>query len=851
MPFLSPRVHRVLAFVRPYRFRLLAVVIFLVLSIAIDLSFPAILQQAIDRALLAGDERLLLTLTGALVGLAALRMLVGGISGYLQTWIAAHIVYDMRDHLFSHLLALPMGFFARTKVGDMMSRLHGDITEVQSVATGALVGFVTALLGLLGTIGFLLYYSWKLFLVSCVVTPLAALALTRFRNRIHGVARDVRERNAELASLTVDALGAVRFLRAAGAEPIEQERYRRAGSALMRSLLRFQVVSALGGGLPGSLLVLGAALALLLGGRMVIAGTLTVGALTAFAIYQGRLFGPLSGLMGLYLRLQRARASLDRIFEYLDLAPETPDAPDAVDPGLVRGEVEFADVSFGYEAGRPVLAGVSFRIAPGEHVAVIGASGAGKSTLVDLLWRFYTPDRGTILIDGQDLRRLRRAPLIAQMAVVSQDPHLWNATLGENIRYGRPGATAEEIAAAARAADLGPLLATLERGLATPVGERGAELSAGQRQRVALARALLRQPQILVLDEAMSALDWAAEDQVRRSLAELMAGRTTIVITHRLARAREADQILVLDGGRIVERGRHDELMAAGGMYAGLVARESESPAALPSPAAPARAADPPAAPAPLVRGPHLPGDGRGVKVALVDSGITAPHPHVPRVAGGVTIAVENGIARVTPGFADRNGHGTACAALMAYLAPGAEIHAVKIFDRELRARHEALVAAIEWCAAERIQVVNLSLGTVAGDHLDALHGACRRAVAAGAVLIAAAPRSGPASYPASFPEVIAVGEDRALGDDDIALGDGAGRDFLASGYARPQPDVPTERNFRGSSFAAARLATIVARLLEREPGLDAAAVRTRLVALAAGGGAAPAAHGDASRRPS
>lgn len=833
MPLLSRRAERVLAFIRPYRGRLLLVLALLVVSIAIDLSFPAILQQAIDRALLAGDGRLLLWLTGALVVLAGLRMIVGAVSGYVQTWIAAHIVFDMRDHLFSHLLALPMSFFARTKVGDMMSRLHGDITEVQSVATGALVGFVTAILGLAGTIGFLLYYSWKLFLVSCVVSPLAALLLTRFRHKIHDVAKDVRERNADLASLTVDALGAVRFLRAAGAEPIERERYRTAGTALMRSLLRFQVVSAVGGGFPGSLLVFGAALALLLGGRMVIAGSLTVGALTAFAIYQGRLFGPLQGLMGLYMRLQRARASLDRIFEYLDLAPETPDLPGAVDPGPLAGAIEFAHVSFAYEPGKPVLEDVSFRVAPGEHVAVIGASGAGKSTLVDLLWRFYAPDRGTIAIDGRDLKELRRAPVIAQMAVVSQEPHLWNATLGENIRYGRPGATGAEIAAAARAADLGPLLATLDRGLDTPVGERGAQMSAGQRQRIALARAFIRRPRVLVLDEAMSSLDWASEDQVRRSLDELMTGVTTIVITHRLARARDADQILVLAGGRIAERGRHAELMAAGGIYAGLIARESTGSDPSESES---QDRDQTGVPAHLRRGPRLRGDGRGIRVALVDSGVTTPHPHVPAVLGGVTITVEHGRARAEPGFADRNGHGTACAALISYLAPGAEIHAVKIFDHELRASQEALVAAIEWCVAERIQVVNLSLGTVAGDHLEPLHAACRRAVAAGAILIAAAPRSGPASYPACFPEVIAVGEDRSLGDDDLALGGDSGRDFLTSGYARPQPGVPPERNFRGSSFAAARLASIVARLLEREPALGPAGVRARLAELARGG---------------
>jgi ABC-type multidrug transport system fused ATPase/permease subunit len=831
-PRLSRRVRRVLAFVRPYAGRLIGILALLVLSIALDLSFPAILQQAIDRALLAGNSQLLMALTVALVALAGLRIAIGAASGYFQTWVASHIVFDMRDHLFSHLLALPMRFFARTKVGDMMSRLHGDITEVQSVATGALVGFITSVLGLIGTTAFLIYYSWRLFLVSCLVTPLAALALSRFRGRIHAVAKDVRERNADLASLTVDALGAVRFVRASGAEAIEQRKYRQAGRALIQSLLRFQVVSALGGGLPGSLLLVGAAIALFLGGRMVIEGTLTVGALTAFSIYQARLFGPIQGLMGLYLRLQRARASLDRIFEILDLPPDTPDRQDAADPEPVRGQVEFRDVSFGYEQGKPVLDGVSFHVQPGRRIALIGTSGAGKSTIIDLLWRFYHPDRGAILIDGRDLRTVRRAPLIARMAVVSEDSHLWNTTLRENIRYGRPTATDAEIETVVQAADLGGLVAQLERGLDSEVGERGAQLSSGQRQRVALARAFLRRPRILVLDEATSSLDWVSEEIVRRSMEELLSGATTIMITHRLARARDADEILVLDGGRIVERGTHQELAAGPGLYASLLRRELGEQA---SPTIAGAAS--PAKPVVSDTSPTQTSDqGRGVSVALVDSGINVPHPHVPHVAGGVTIVIENGGAIERPGYLDHNGHGTACAALLAHLAPEAALHAVKIFDRDLRAQQEALVAAIRWAVAKRIPVVNLSLGTVGGDHLEALHRACRDAVAAGTLLIAAAPQIGPPSYPASFDEVIAVGEDRALGDGDLRFAGRPGLDFLASGYARPQAGVPPERNFRGPSFAAARVAAMAARILEAEPGLPPATVRDRLREMATAG---------------
>jgi ABC-type multidrug transport system fused ATPase/permease subunit len=842
MSFLSARARRVLHFVRPYAGRLAIVLVLLLGTIALDLSFPWILQQAIDHALLAGNTRLLGWLTAALVALAGFRIITGAVTGYVQTWIASHVVFDMRDHLYAHLLRLPIGFFARTKVGDMMSRLHGDITEVQSVATGALVGFITSLLGLIGTTGFLIYYSWKLFLVSCVVSPLAALVLAAFRGRIQQVARDVRERNADLASLTVDALGAIRFVRASAAEEVEQSRYRRASTALIRSLLRFQVVSSLGGGLPGSLLVLGAALALLLGGRMVIDGTLTVGALTAFAIYQGRLLGPVQGLMGLYMRIQRARVSLDRIFEYLDLAPEVADRAGARDPGPVPGAVEFDAVSFAYEPGKPVLDAVSFTVSPGETLAILGPSGAGKTTLADLLWRFHRPEAGVIRIDGQDLADLKLAPLRGQMAIVTQDPHLWNATIAENIRYGRPEATPAEVAAAARAAGLEPLIADLPLGIDAPVGERGAQLSAGQRQRVALARAFLRRPRVLVLDEATNALDAAAEEEIRAGVRALMRDGTTLAIGHRLSWARSADQILLLDGGRVVEHGRPEDLARAKGPYAALLRRgESERETGR-------RPEGGGLDPQRLFSGPRFPGRGRGVEVALIDSGANAPHPHLERLARGVTVAVENGSIAIHDGHVDRNGHGTACAALIAYLAPEAEIHAIKIFERELRAPAAALVAAIRWTAKERIPVVNLSLGTVAGDHVGPLAAACADAAAAGTILIAAAPAAGRPSYPAHLPMVIAVGEDRALGDDELRWVGAPGLEFLTSGYARPQPGIPPERNLRGASFAAARLTSLVARVLEQEPGLDVEGVRARLRALA-GGGDSPAPARDSPTR--
>ncbi len=815
----SPRARRVLRFVHPYRRYLVGLLVLMLATTAVGILYPIVFGRAVDAIVGATTHSLttLGTVVLLLIVLVALNMLVGIGLSYLQAWIAARVTFDMRNDLFRHVQQLPMRFLARTKTGDIMSRLNGDITEIQSVATTALVNFVNSIFTLCATVVVLLVLNWQLFLITSAIAPLAAMALGRFRNTVHAVAKQAREANAELASLTVDSLGAMRFVRSLGAEAVQFRRYKAAGRRLIHSLLRFHLTSAVGGAVPGLVLMLGGALGLYVGGRMVILGDMTAGEFATFALLQGRLFGPLRGLMGLYLRLQRARASLDRVFEYLDLRPEAPDTELARSPGVVVGQIEFQNVSFGYDAEQPVLEDISFTIEPGERVALVGASGAGKSTLVDLLWRFYAPWQGTIRIDGHDLAELNHAELIAQMMVVESEPFLFNDTLAANIAYGRADASRADIEMAANAAHLGEVVAALANGLDTRVGERGAQLSNGQRQRVALARAFLRRPRLLVLDEATSSLDWLAEAAIEQSLDRLMQGTTTLLITHRIARARQTDRILVLADGRIAERGTHLELAGAGGLYSRLVERESGSP---PTPGVGDLTAK-------LSGRPQLPGTGRGVRVALIDSGVNTAHPHVGRVASGATVATDaEGGTHIQAGeFADLNGHGTAVAALVSTFAPDAELVAIRLFGKTLSTRAAELTDALAYALDAGATVVNLSLGTPPGNHVESLVHTCRQAEAAGAVLVAAKPH-GIASLPADLPTVIAVEENRALGDDELELVSTTPLVVRASGYARPRPGMHPEANFKGSSFAAARVTSVVARLLENGPPRDPATVR-------------------------
>jgi ATP-binding cassette, subfamily B, bacterial len=566
LPPLS-QLRRVLPFVRPHAGKLFGVFLLSLLSSLLGLSYPMAAKFLVDNALIARNERLLVVLALVLALLVILGFGLGAVTRYFYTQVSARVLMEMRLFLFRHLQSLSPRFFAETKTGEIVSRLSSDVAEIQSLSTDALFNLALSLLTLVGTVGILLYLNWKLFLLCTFFLPLGTHLLVRYRQRIAAQARRVREDNAELSSTLLESLQGMKWIKTVGAEETEAGKLTRKNENYIHSVLRYQVVSAYANALPSSFLSLSTMLLLLYGGHLVITWQMTLGSLVAFAAYQGRVLSPMQNLIGLYLSLQRARVSLDRLLEFLNLEPEVREKAEAVSLPSTRGEVEFRDVSFAYQPGQPVLRHINLRVSAGQRVAIVGRSGAGKSTMVDLLLRFYDPQDGVILLDGQDLRNLRFRSLRDSIAIVSAEPFLFHATIEENVRYANWQSTPEQVHAAIRMADLEDFVHSLPAGLGTVIGERGLKLSTGQRQRVAIARAVLRNAAVWIFDEATGSLDLLTETRIWASLQQWFAGRTSVIITHRLSSVRNTDKIFVLDAGEIVQQGTHERLAAEDGLY--------------------------------------------------------------------------------------------------------------------------------------------------------------------------------------------------------------------------------------------------------------------------------------------
>jgi ATP-binding cassette subfamily B protein len=564
MRLIDPHLRRALAFVRPYAGALAPVVLLSLAGTALGLYLPYLSKLLVDDGILAGDFGALVRIVGLFVGVTALSFGVNVLSGMRYTRISADILFDMRAHLYRHLQRLSPRYYARTPLGDIVSRINGDIGEIQRVTTDAVLGWLGQTLTLVGTVVMLAWLDLRLFLVSLVVLPPALWALVRYRSELEARVRTLRERSAEIGTFLIETLQGMRTVVGANAQDRELERFRSRNSTFVRALLSMRLFTYLAGGLPGLLLTAGTAIVFLYGGYRVIAGVTTLGTFVAFMAYQARLMGPLRGLMGLWSSLASVRASLVRVHELLDTPPDVVEPASPARTDRCRGAMSLDAVRVGFGRGGEVLDGVSVEITPGQVVAVVGPSGCGKSTLADLLARQIDPDGGRVLLDGTDVRELALADLRRHVGVVEQDPFLFHASLAENIGYARPAATRSEVERASEAAGLSRLVAGLPAGLDTLVGERGKQLSSGERQRVALARALVADPTVLVLDEATGALDPSTESEIVDRLAEIRRGRTTIVITHRLDLARRADRAVVIERGRVVEDGPPRQLESEG-----------------------------------------------------------------------------------------------------------------------------------------------------------------------------------------------------------------------------------------------------------------------------------------------
>jgi ATP-binding cassette subfamily B protein len=552
----NPDIRRLLGYVAPYWRRLTLVLVISLASTALSLYLPYLTKTLVDGALLARNTDLLVRTVGMFALLTLGSFALNVVSGLRYTRVSADILFDMRLAVFRHLQRLSPRFYARMPLGQIVTRINSDIGELQRVAAEIALAWIGNVVFLAGTVAILIYLDPLLFLVSVALLPAALWALVRYRRRLEDSIALMRDRSASMGTFLIEALQGMKLIVSHNAQGREARRFRDRNDAFVDSLMAMRRLTYLSGGLPGLLLAAGSAAIFLVGGWRVIDGTITMGTLVAFLAYQMRLVGPIQGLMGLYTSLATARVSLRRVHEILDTPPDVQESPVAVPLEHARGDIRFEDVSLAFDRGVTVLERVQLTIGAGECVAIMGRSGEGKSTIADLVVRQLDPDSGRITIDGHDLRTVRLADLRRCVVVVDQNPFVFNASIGENIRYARPDATEQEVLDAARRAGLSDFLARAPLGVDTSVGEAGRAVSAGERQRVAIARAFLADPAVLVLDEATGALDPDTEAEVASGYEQLMSGRTTIVITHRPELARRADRVVVLDDGRIVAQGR-------------------------------------------------------------------------------------------------------------------------------------------------------------------------------------------------------------------------------------------------------------------------------------------------------
>lgn len=561
----------------PYRWQLMTVIVIIAASSVVSLASPFLLRAVIDVALPDRNVRLLVLLVAGMVAVAALTSAFGVVQTWISTKVGQQLMHGLRTRVFTHLQRQSIAFFTRTRTGEVQSRITNDIGGMESVVTSTATSIAANLTTAVATSVAMVALSWRLSLISLVVLP-PAVYLTRKVARMRR--RITTEQQRELANLNVVveeglSINGVQLAKTMGTGPALVERFTRSSTALIDLELRASLAGRWRMAWLSIVFAAIPAIIYLAAGLPMTAGTMTIGTLIAFTTLQNTLFRPLTGLLNTSVSVISSLALFARIFEYLDLPVEIDDPADPVkiDPAKVRGHVRFDRVGFTYAgADRPAVADVDLDVPPGSTLALVGETGSGKTTLASLVARLYDPTEGRVTIDGIDIRRLRLADLAEIVGVVSQETYLLHTTVRENLRYAKPTASDAELEQAARAAQIHDLISSLPEGYDTLVGSRGHRFSGGEKQRIAIARTLLRNPSVLVLDEATSALDNETERAVQQAFDALAEGRTTITIAHRLSTVREADQIAVLDHGRVVEVGTHTSLLAGNGHYATLAA---------------------------------------------------------------------------------------------------------------------------------------------------------------------------------------------------------------------------------------------------------------------------------------